>query len=585
MTLSQSEHSNSVLQQLQKSFSEALQALDIDVSPEDVDITPSTRVGFGQYQCNSALQLAKKMQKNPRELANDWVTELEKDKSIITSLEVAGPGFINITLAEKFLENECSLIAQDPYLGARRGVVPQRIAVDFSSPNIAKNMHVGHLRSTIIGASLANALSFMGHDVLRLNHFGDWGTQFGMLIAYIKKYKPDVLTKKDLHVDELMVLYQKSKKEFDAVPEFKDQSRKEVTYLHDGNKESLAIWEAICQASRESFDKVYEILDIKITERGESYYHDLLAGVIEDFEKKGLVTVSGGAKCVFLPGFKNKEGDPLPLIIQKADGAYNYATTDLATFKQRVETERVQRIVMVNDAGQKLHFRMVTAAAKAVGYYDESKVRFDHVTFGVVLDPQGKKYKTRDGDTEPLIGLLHEAEDKAKKVLQERNTETDNIDRDATILGVGAVKYADLSGNRHKDYIFSYDRMLRFEGNTVPFILYAYVRIQSIQRRLGVTEQEVLKDVQFKLEHPSEISLALWLTRFGQVMDLMTDELMPNRLTDYLHTVAEEFHAFFRDCRVDGTDQQKERLCLCALTAVIIRKGLGILGIGTLEHM
>ncbi len=547
---------------------------------DPVEITQSTKESFGDYQCNSALKFAKNLGKNPRDVAKMMMDHIDDPNKLIEKMEIAGPGFINIQICHTFLEKDLEKILDDKRLGVPLPTRKEKIICEFSSPNIAKAMHVGHLRSTIIGDSLARLFEFLGHDVLRLNHVGDWGTQFGMLITYLKMYQPEVLNNKsDTHIEDLMQWYKDSKQKFDESPIFKKSAQEEVVKLQGGNLDSISAWTHICDISRRAFQEIYNLLDVHLNERGESFYNPYLKEVVDTFEKTGLVKIDNGAKCVFLEGFTNKEGDPLPLIIQKSDGGYNYATTDLAGFKFRVTHDKADRIIIVTDIGQSMHFKMVYAAALKAGLIDPAKTQFDHVPFGLVLSPEGTKFKTREGETVRLSELLDESILAAKKLLCDRDVE--NLEESAKILGIGAVKYADLSCNRIKDYTFSFERMLKFEGNTVAFILYAFVRIQSIKRKL--TERPSLKKI--TLSHPTEFALALQIRRFGESLKSMEDELLPNRLTDYLYQLAEKFHSFFRDCRVEGSEEELSRLLLCDQTADIIEEGLSILGIKTLSKM
>ncbi len=547
---------------------------------DPVEITQSTKEIFGDYQCNSALKFAKTLGKNPRDVASQMMNSIKDEENLIKKMEIAGPGFINIHINPEYLEKELLELYNDPKLGIERPSKKEKIICEFSSPNIAKAMHVGHLRSTIIGDSLARLFEFLDHDVLRLNHVGDWGTQFGMLIAYLKMFHPLVLHEKtETLIEDLMEWYKASKKKFDDSPEFKKTAQEEVVKLQGGDPDSLSAWAHICDISRKAFGEIYNLLDVHLNERGESFYNPYLKEVVSDFEKKGLVVVDNGAKCLFLDGYHNKEGDPLPLIIQKSDGGYNYATTDLAGFKYRIEHDHAKRIIIVTDIGQSIHFKMVYDAALKAEIIDPKKIKFDHVPFGLVLSPEGKKFKTREGETERLIDLLDESVIAAKKLLEER--EVEDLEASAKILGIGAVKYADLSCNRVKDYTFSYERMLKFEGNTVAFILYAYVRIKSIQKKLGSN----VKEGKIHFTHPSEFALALHLRRFGEAIKQMDTELLPNRLTDYLYHLAEKFHSFFRDCRVEGSKEEAQRLFLCNFTEKMISTGLNILGIKTLSKM
>lgn len=549
------------------------------------DVVLSTQPRFGHYQCNNALKLAKALKKNPREVAGQLLAALEESGgTMIHKMEIAGPGFINLTLDTKFLSSEIEALLKDSHCGVPLPEKRKRMIVEFSSPNIAKELHVGHLRSTIIGDALARLFEFLGHDVLRLNHVGDWGTQFGMLIAYLQEDEPAVLTgEKSANLSELMGWYRASKKRFDESPEFKKRAQHQVVRLQGGDEASLEAWEMICDISREAFREIYGLLDIKITERGESFYNPFLPKVIADLEDKRLVTISEGAKCVFLEGFIARDGAPLPMIVQKSDGGYNYDTTDIAAMRHRTEVERAERIIVVTDAGQSLHFQMLDALSKKAGYLTPA-VQFDHVPFGVVLGPNGKKFKTRSGETEKLIDLILEAIKGAKAIFKERlpDASPEEIEELGTILGVDAIKYADLCSHRIKDYLFSYERMLRFEGNTAAFLLYAFVRIQGIERKVG---KPIPLEGKVVLEEPSEIALALHLRQFGETLESMGRDLLPNRLTEYLYELAEKFHAFFRDCRVEGSDLEESRLMVAEATRRILKQGLTILGLKTLPRM
>jgi len=544
-------------------------------------ITQSTNPQFGHYQCNFAMKLAKDLKSNPRKIAQQILEKWPKD-GMIEKLEVAGPGFINITLLSEFLSKQATEVVADPRLGVPPLKERKKVIVEFSSPNVAKELHVGHLRSTVIGESLARLFEFLGHDVLRLNHIGDWGTQFGMLITYLKEKEPEVLAgKKETNLSSLMSWYKESKKVFDANPEFKKRAQHQVVSLQGGDQEALDAWKRICEISRRGFSEIYKFLDANLTERGESFYNDRLPKIVEEYEKSGIVEISDGAKCVFLEGYE------IPMILQKSDGGFNYASTDAAALAQRVREEHADRIIYVVDAGQQLHFQMVFKAAVKAGIYDPEKVQVEHVPFGVVLGADGKKFKTRSGETEKLIDLLSEAVRQARILLQERlqdGTETE-IDELAHILGVDAVKYADLSCHRVKDYIFSYDRMLKFEGNTAAYLLYSYVRIQGIKRKCNKDIHALFATTPIILNHPTEIALGLKLRQFGETLAHMDRDLLPNRLSDYLYDLAEKFHAFFRDCRVEGVDEESSRLVLCELTARILKQGLQILGLKTMDRM
>jgi arginyl-tRNA synthetase len=556
------------------------------------EVEQSSNLQFGHYQCNNALKLAKALKISPRDAAQKILahfnSKLPDGSAFVEKAEIAGAGFINFTINTKFLSDETDQMLRDPRLGAPELAVKKRIIVEFSSPNVAKELHVGHLRSTIIGDALARLFEFLGHDVLRLNHIGDWGTQFGMLITYMKEEAPRVLTgEESTDLSKLMTWYRASKVKFDADSDFKKRAQQQVVQLQSGDPAALKAWKLICDVSRKGFQEIYDLLDVKITERGESFYNPYLKPLIEDLTQKGLITISDGAKCIFMDGFVTQEGDPLPMIVQKADGGYNYDTTDLASLRYRVEVDKADRILYVIDAGQSLHCRMFFKAGELAGYLDPKKVEADHVAFGVVLGADGKKFKTRSGETEKLIDLLEEAIQRAEKIIEERLPDISQEEKNslAKALGIGAVKYSDLSCHRQKDYMFSYDRMLKFEGNTAAFLLYAYVRVQGIKRKVAKDIDAVVRSAHIQLSHPSEILLALHLRQFGETLEMIERELLPNRLTEYLYGLAEKFNAFFRDCRVEGTPEEDSRLLLCEASARVLRQGLNILGLHTVERM
>lgn len=582
------------LNELTKKFYDAVQHAfpDVVITSDLVDVTPSTQAKFGHYQCNCAMKLTSLLKKNPRAIAEEILKHLDlltsDKKPMIANAEIAGPGFINITLDPRYFAARIQTMLQDPALGIEKVEPKQKVIVDFSSPNTAKEMHVGHLRSTIIGDSLARLFEFLGYDVLRLNHVGDWGTAFGMLIAYLKEHAAGVLDgSMQTDLTHLVHWYRESKKLFDADPAFKKRAQQEVIAIQSGDATSLKAWMIICDISRKAYQEIYDLLDIHIIERGESFYNPMLAAVVSDLEKKRLVRLSEGAKCIFLEGFTNREGESLPLIVQKSDGGFNYSTTDIAAIRHRIQDERANRIIYVTDAGQSMHFQMIFKAAELAQYLDPNQVIVNHVPFGLVLGPDGKKFKTRSGDTERLIDLLHAAIEHAREILMKRDAQMDKsqLEQTAKILGINAIKYADLSANRTGDYVFSYERMLRFEGNTAAFLMYAYVRINGIKRKVNVDIEAIKKNDSIKLEHPSEIILAAHLNQFGETLAKMTKDLLPHRLTEYLYALAEHFNIFFRDCRVEGDPAQNSRLLLAETVAKVLRQGLQILGLKMLEKM
>lgn len=577
-----------LIEKFQNAIRKAYPSLQNSSEEVNAEVTQSTNEKFGHYQFNSAMKLTKILKENPRAIAEKIVASLDREDGLIAHLEIAGPGFVNITLDSRTLSKGVDQLLRDPHLGVDLPSTHQKIIIDFSSPNVAKEMHVGHLRSTIIGDCLSRLFEFLGYEVVRLNHLGDWGTAFGMLIAFIRTQAPQVLTgEQSTDLTHLVSWYRASKKRFDEEPDFKKESQLAVVALQQGDPASRKAWEIICHISRKAYREIYDLLDVKVLDRGESYYNDMLPFIVEDLEKKGLVQISDGAKCIFLEGFQNRVGETLPLMVQKSDGGYNYDTTDMATIYHRIKEEKGDRLIYVTDAGQATHFQMVFKAAEKAGYLDPQKVRVDHVPFGLVLGADGKKFKTRSGDTERLIDLLLAAIDQAEKILEERNPKMDAAERKklAHALGIGAVKYADLASHRTSDYVFSYDRMLRFEGNTAAFLMYAYVRVAGIKRRLNIDPKSIIGNHHIILEHPSEVALGLQLMQFNETLDQVADDLLPNRLTEYLYTLAEKFNAFFRDCHVEGTPQQNQRLLLCEAVAKVMKQGLDILGVPTVDKM
>lgn len=550
------------------------------------EIVKATSPQYGHYQFNGAMKLAKLLKAKPRDIAQKILEEVQK-KCAFFHLEIAGAGFINIRFTNEFLSQQVELMLRTSHLGIDTNHSKTKVIVEFSSPNIAKELHVGHLRSTIIGESIARLFEFLGYDVMRLNHIGDWGTQFGMLIHYLKTFEPGVIDgSKHADLSDLMTWYKKSKAFFDTDSEFKKQAQLEVVALQGGDKIALKVWQKIVQISQKAYHEIYSLLDVKLHDRGESFYQPYLQQMIDFFELKGLVTISSGAKCVFMEQFKGRDDEPLPLMIQKSDGGFNYDTTDIAAMWYRINHDKADRIICVTDSGQSLHFDMVEAACRKAGFFENSQTRFDHVPFGLVLGSDGKKFKTRSGDTEKLIDLLNESISEAEKILEERMPELSEQERHkvAKVLGIDAVKYSDLSTHRIKDYTFSYERMLKFEGNTAPFLLYSYVRAQGIKRKVGVTRDQIVTYTCL-LEHDSEIELALHLRRFDEVLNHFVEDLYPHRLCEYLYETACLFNAFFRDCRCDGDRLQNSRLMLCELTSNVMKRGLDILAIETLEKM
>lgn len=581
-----------MIEQLNDIFTTAIkQAFGEEINVTQPLIVPASNPKFGDYQCNSALPLAKQLQEKPRALAEKIVNNIA-DNDIFQPLEIAGPGFINITIKPDYIAQQILSVSGDGRLGVSKTATPQKNIVDFSSPNIAKEMHVGHLRSTIIGDTIARILEFRGHDVLRLNHVGDWGTQFGMLIAFLRLEKPEVLTTANaVEIGDLVTLYKQAKAKFDQDSDFKEEARREVVKLQSKDAESIKAWQLLCEQSRREFEIIYQLLDIKLTERGESFYNPFLPQVIADLKNANISVEDQGAKCVFLDNFVNKNGDPLPLIVQKSDGGYNYATTDLACLKYRINEDKATRIIYVTDAGQANHFTQVFQVAKKANFIPDN-VELTHVPFGLVLAEDGKKIKTRSGETIRLKDLLDEAVEGARKdlenrlVAESRNEDESFINQVSKIVGLSAVKYADLSQNRTTDYKFSYEKMLALQGNTAPYLLYAYVRVQGISRKGDINLDNVTIDKMI-LQEETELILAKHLLQLDYVIKEVEKELLPNRLCLYLFELSQKFNQFYDQCPILQAEEKIKlsRLILADLTAKVIKLGLSLLGISVLERM
>lgn len=574
-------------------------------------VTPATKLEFGDYQVNAALGLAAALGQNPRACAQQIVDALQpKLEAYFQPLELAGPGFINLRFRTEYLQHAVASMAADAR--GRLAISPvtpkQKIVVDFSSPNIAKEMHVGHLRSTIIGDTLCNVLEFCGHEVVRLNHIGDWGTQFGMLVEHLRDEYPAALnreTSQNVDLGDLVVLYKAAKKRFDDDADFKKRARDGVVKLQAGNPEEVAAWESLCAASRVEYQKIYDMLNIRgLVERGESFYNPYLNDIVDELTKLGLAVESEGASVVFLDGYTNRDGSPLPMIVRKSDGGFNYATTDLAAIRHRTllpasETgERADRVLYVTDAGQAQHFDMVFKAAKIAGFVPE-KASLEHVPFGLVQGEDGKKFATRSGDTVKLKDLLNEAVRIAGEDLRARNAESsdaaflERVDNVARIVGIGAVKYADLSMNRESNYRFSYERMLSLNGNTAPYMLYAYARICGIIRKAS-GQEDTTKSIDWPeaaeiiISHESELDLVRNLVRLPDIIQEVESDLYPNRMCDFLFETSQKFNQFYENCSVNQAETPElkaSRLTLCTATAGTIRLLLTLLGIEVVEKL
>ena len=551
----------------------------------DIQVETTKDRSHGDYASNVAMMLAKPAGLKPRDLATKLVAALPANPQV-AKVEIAGPGFLNFFQDQAWLAASLDAALGDDHLGVRKAGQAQRVAIDMSSPNLAKEMHVGHLRSTIIGDAVARVLEFLGDTVIRQNHVGDWGTQFGMLLAYLEEQPVDAQA--ELH--DLEVFYRAAKKRFDESAEFADRARELVVKLQAGDAECLRLWTRFNEISLSHCQKVYDQLGVKLTMadvKGESAYNDDLANVVDELKAKGLLTEDDGALCVFLDEFKNAEGNPLPVIVQKAGGGYLYATTDLAAMRYRNKVLHCDRVLYFVDQRQALHFQQVFEVARRAGFVPAG-MDLEHMGFGTMNGADGKPFKTRDGGTVKLIDLLNEAEERAYTLVKAKNPELgeDELRHIAHAVGIGAVKYADLSKHRTSDYSFNFEQMLSFEGNTAPYLLYAYTRVASIFRKLGKGYDEVGGKI--VLEAPQEQALAAQLAQFGDLLNNVALKGVPHILCAYLYELAGLFSSFYEHCPIlaaQTPEQQESRLKLAALTGRTLKQGLELLGLETLERM
>ncbi len=646
-----------------------------DLASTDPILVPASNPKFGDYQANVAMSLAKPLKNKPRAIAEQIVANL--DVSDLCELpDIAGPGFINLRLKTGYLENQLKALQQDDRLGVAPIHPAKRVIVDYPSPNIAKEMHVGHLRPSIVGDCLARILEFLGYDVLRISHVGDWGTPFGMLIAYLRAAYPEALTTdKTLDLGDLASFYRQAKKRFDTDPDFQIAARQSVVELQAGDAETLKAWKIVCDLSNRTNQKIFDQMGLSpLIIRGESFYNPFLPGVLKELEEMGLAVKDQGAMCVFLDGFTNKEGNPLPMIIQKSDGGYNYATTDLAAIRYRVNEDKVQRVVYPVGAEQINHFAQIFQIGKRAGWITDD-LDFYHAPFGNVLGEDGKKLKSRSGEAVRLKDLLDEAwlradpdlydvvcqqdwgaiapafldapdweraagklpgdEPLADKIASLQKSTIESLQRQVPIwlmgqepmppaveetvtqirqeleqrwqgnrglgeertfesilldvqkIGISAIKYADLSQNRTSNYIFSYDKMLALQGNTAPYMLYAYVRVQGISRKGNIDFEKLGTDAPLLLKDDTELAIAKHILQLDEVLDEIDQDLLPNRLCQYLFELSQKFNQFYDQCPVLQAEEptRTSRLILAHLTAKTIKLGLSLLGIPVLERM
>ena len=545
------------------------------------------RSAHADYQADVALALGKRLKRNPRDVAGAIAAALPTDQ-VIAGAAVSGPGFINLSLQPDFLAGELQRMLADPRLGSPAAAEAQTVVVDYSAPNVAKEMHVGHLRPTIIGDALVRLLEFQGHRVIRQNHIGDWGTPFGMLIEHLLD---ESSAHHEASVRQLNEFYRAARAKFDSDPAFAERARRRVVLLQSGDADTLALWRRLIDVSIEHFSTLYQRLDVTLRPEhvaGESAYNDDLPGVVQDLLDRGLARESEGAICVFPPGFTGRDGEPLPLIVRKQGGGYGYATTDLAALRHRVKTLGAQRVVYVVGAPQTQHLAMVFAAGRMAGWVGEG-VRLEHVAFGSILGPDKKMLKSRSGEALTLVSLVDEGIERATAAIKAKTTDLDAAAQQqiAEMIGVGAIKYADLSNDRIKDYVFDWNRMLAFDGNTAPYLMYAHARIRSILRKGQVSDDPAGFTNALRIEAPEERVLALQLLGFSAVVDKAGETLQPHRLCGHLYELATAFTGFYEKCPVLKAEEpaRRSRLALSALTARVLAQGLALLGIRAPEQM
>ncbi len=565
---------------LEERLRTALAQLDFD--PAAAEVTPTADARFGDYQTNAAMVLAKPQRRNPRELAAA-IAEAIDLSTLAEAPTLAGPGFINFRLTDDYLSAAAARLAADPRVGVDPTETPQRIVIDFSAPNVAKPMHVGHIRSTFIGDALARVARFLGHHVVTDNHIGDWGTQFGKVIHGWKHFLDRPALEAD-PIPELLRLY-RHVNTLEATDEALARTvREELVKLQSGDVENLAIWRQVVDFSWVGFEKFYTLLDIRFDEHlGESHYRDALGPLVDRLLADGTARISEGAACIFFPN--DADLAEKPCLIRKTDGGFLYATTDLATIESRVDRHAPDAIWYVTGAPQALHFQQVFAAAALTGIAVDAR----HVPFGSILGEDRKIMRTRSGENVQLADVLTEAIDRARAIVAEKNPDlpADETESIARTVGLGAVKYAELSQNRLTDYVFAWDKMLSFQGNTAPYLQNAYVRIQSIFRKAGTSPTTHQSPATIHLPAVTERALALKLTQFAEILPLVLADFRPNLLANYLYELATSFHAFYEACPIlksDG-DTRDSRLALCDATARTLRTGLDLLGIGVPERM
>ena len=571
---------------LSEKIKQAMIAAGADAQCEAL-VRQSGKVQFGDYQANGIMPAAKKLGLNPREFAQSVLDKAEL-QDIAEKTEIAGPGFINIFLKDTWLADKLSCAVQDPKLGVHNPE-KQTVVVDYSSPNVAKEMHVGHLRSTIIGDAVVRTLEFLGNHVIRANHVGDWGTQFGMLIAYLEKMENEHAT--EMELSDLEAFYRAAKKHYDEDPVFAEKARNYVVKLQSGDEYCRTMWQKLVKITMQQNQHNYDRLNVTLTDKdvmGESLYNPMLPGIVEDLKKQGLAVEDDGALVVYLDEFKNKDGDPMGVIVQKKDGGFLYTTTDIAAAKYRYETLKANRALVFSDTRQSQHMQQAWLITRKAGYVPDS-FQLEHKNFGMMLGKDGKPFKTRSGDTVKLADLLDEAIERAGVLISQKSTALSEQEKADVIeaVGIGSVKYADLSKNRTTDYVFDWDNMLSFEGNTAPYMQYAYTRIRSIFNRSQIDLSEV-EQATLSITDEKERALAIKLLQFEEAVQVVGKEGTPHVLCAYLYELAGVFSSFYEHCPILNNDDQQvklSRLKLALLTERTLKQGLDLLGIKTVEKM
>lgn len=553
----------------------------------DALIRQSSKPQFGDYQANGIMAAAKKLGLNPREFAQKVLDHADLS-DVAEKTEIAGPGFINIFLNPTWLANNVSAALKDQNLGVSANE-KQTIVIDYSSPNVAKEMHVGHLRSTIIGDAVVRTLEFLGHNVIRANHVGDWGTQFGMLIAYLEKMENEHAS--EMELQDLEAFYREAKKHYDEDESFAEKARNYVVKLQGGDEYCRTMWKKLVDITMQQNQRNYDRLNVTLTEKdvmGESLYNPMLPAIVEDLKKQGLAVEDEGALVVYLDEFKNKEGEPMGVIVQKKDGGFLYTTTDIAAAKYRYETLKADRALVFSDTRQSQHMQQAWLITRKAGYVPDS-FSLEHKNFGMMLGKDGKPFKTRTGGTVKLADLLDEAIERATVLINEKNTNLSDDEKTAVIeaVGIGSVKYADLSKNRTTDYVFDWDNMLSFEGNTAPYMQYAYTRIRSIFNKADVNPT-ALAEAKIQLSDEKERALAIKLLQFEEAVQTVGKEGTPHVLCAYLYELAGIFSSFYEHCPILNAEDENvklSRLKLASLTEKTLKQGLELLGIKTIEKM